>query len=102
MTNEERLKNLVSILKDRKVNIEVFLSIDTNAVIISGGGFKNHFNTIGEAIKHLEELQNLIDDEEEENAKKRRQIRNMLKEASEEIAKRYNKQVYTISLGDYE
>lgn len=99
MTNEERLKNLLIQLKDLKVNVSAFIGVNKDEVIISGGGYQVRFNNMSDAIKHLEELRASIDDEEEAKAKQRRQLRALLLEASEEIAKKYNKQVFTLSMG---
>ena len=74
---------------------------DVSQYIVEANGQKTKFSAT-ELKDFLRELKDNTDSMEEEQAKKRRMFRNLLLEASEDIAKKYNKQVFTLSIGDVE
>lgn len=102
MSNNEVILNDLDYLKQVGVNVKVYHDLqDANSFILEANGTKANFNA-KELKAYLEALKNNVDDIEEQEAKKRRMFRSMLLEASEELARKYNKQVYTLSIGDIE
>lgn len=107
MENREIIYKTICYLNQCGLRLEVYERIDRiegsgTCYILEGSGVLTKYNSAKELKEALAELQNNVIDMDEQEARKRRQIRNLLKEASEEIAKKYNKQVFTISLGDNE
>lgn len=102
MTNQEIILKDLKYLNDCGVHINIYHSITNfNNYILENNGTKINFEA-SELKKYLEDLKNNVIDLEEEQAKKRRLMRSLLLEASEEIAKKFNKQVYTLSIGEVE
>lgn len=102
MSNLELIADSVSYLKEYGVNVKVYRDIqDDNNYIVEANGIKTNFEA-KELKNWLTALKDEIDDAEEQQAKKRRQFRSLLLEASEELARKYNKQVFTLSIGDKE
>lgn len=102
LTNEECFLKDLSYLQDLGVKIKIFQNLqDKGGYVLEINGTKQSFNT-SQLKDFLEKLKDEIESVEEQEAKKRRMFRTALLEASEEIAMRFNKQVYTLSIGDKE
>lgn len=103
MSNEEIILNDLQYLRDANITINVYQELGKNPprYIVDACGIKTTYNA-QELKEFLHNLKNGVDDLEEEQAKKRRQMRALLLEASEEIAHKFNKQVYTLSIGERE
>lgn len=100
MSNLELLNSDLKYLKDYGVNLEIYQNIrKANDFIVVSNLVQTHFEAT-ELKQFLEDLKSEIANQVEEQAKKRRQFRSLLLEASEDIAKRFGKQVFTLSIGD--
>ena len=88
----------------------VFVIMGTSSFVAKNSGkyFVKQQVDLGKLNGYIEEMMEgqkvvkVFCHEEEAKAKQRRQIRALLLEASEEIARKYSKQVFTLSIGDYE
>ena len=102
MSNQEMIINDLKYLKDYGVRIKIYCNVESeNQFIVENNGVKSNFE-IKELKQFLQELKDQIDDLNEQASKKRRMFRSMLLEASEEIARKFNKQVFTVSIGECE
>ena len=102
MSNQEIILNDLKYLKDYGVKIKIYHNVeDSNDFIIENNGIKSNFSA-PELKDFFQNLKDQIDDLNEQQAKKRRLFRAMLLEASEEIAHKFSKQVFTLSIGDKE
>ena len=102
MSNNELILDSLDYLKNVGLTINVYHDLkNADSFILETNGIKTNF-TAKELKAYLTALKNEVDDLEEQEAKKRRMFRALLLEASEELARKYNKQVYTLSIGDVE
>lgn len=101
MSNQEIILNDIKYLKDYGIKIKIYRNVveHDDDFIVENNGIKSNFN-VTELKDFLQNLKDQIDDLNEQQAKKRRLFRAMLLEASEEIAHRFSKQVFTLSIGD--
>lgn len=101
MSNLEMLNSDLNFLSDYGLNLEIYQNIKKGErFILVSNGIMTRFDTAKELKSFLDNLKDDIQSQEQEEAKKRRQFRSLLLEASETIAKRFGKQVYTLSIGD--
>lgn len=102
MTTLESFLNDLKYLQDLGVKIKIYQNLqDAGGYVLEINGTKQNYNT-SQLKEFLQNLKDEIESVEEQEAKKRRMFRTALLEASEEIAIRFNKQVFTLSIGDKE
>ena len=100
MSNQEIILSDLKYLKDCGVKLKIYHNVeDANDFIIENNGIKSNFK-VTELKDFFQNLKDEIEDLNEQQAKKRRLFRAMLLEASEEIAHKFSKQVFTLSIGD--
>lgn len=100
MSNNEIFINDVKYLRDLGVNITIYQDLtNTGRYVLEMNERKVNFNA-QELKDYLNDLKKNIDDLETTEAKKRTMFRHALLEASEEVARRFSKQVFTLSIGE--